>query len=164
MAEIRVRRGHVYDDFEAGQVFKHHWGRTLVESDNILFTTLTLNFNPLYFNREYAKRLGHPDMVINPLLVFKVILGLSVEDLSEIGGPFLGVDKMIFHRPVYPGDTLYSESTVIDKRTSKSRPDFGIVSWKTIGKNQKGEVVIGYERRNLVSLTHIFARAKSPKA
>lgn len=164
MAEIRVRRGHVFDEFEVGQVFKHHWGRTLVESDNILFTTLTLNFNPLYFNREYAQRFGHPDMVVNPLLVFKMILGLSVEDLSEIGGPFLGVDKMTFHRPVYPGDTLYAESTVIDKRTSKSRPEFGIVGWHTVGKNQKGETVIDFERRNLVAVTPLHEQAAAPKA
>ena len=151
MAEEKILRGNLYNHFEVGQVFKHHWGRTLVNSDNILFTTLTMNFNPMYFNKEYAKRFGHKDMVINALLVFKVILGLSVEDLSEIGGPFLGVDNLFFRKPVYPGDTLYAESTVIDKRVTKSRPDFGIVTWKTVGKNERGEVVIEYERRNLVS-------------
>ena len=152
MAEKKIVRGNLYHDFEVGHVFKHHWGRTVVNSDNIMFTTLTMNFNPLYFNREYAQRFGHRDMVVNPLLVFKFILGLSVEDLSEIGGPFLGVDNLRFLTAVYPGDTLYAESTVIDKRISEKRPDFGIVAWKTIGKNQRGEVVIEYERRNLISV------------
>ncbi|MFH1349811.1 MAG: MaoC family dehydratase [Pseudomonadota bacterium] len=151
MAIIKVTSGNVYNDFQVGQVFRHHWGRTIVESDNILFTTLTMTHNPLYFNREYAKRFGHRDMVVNPLYVFHTILGLSVEDLSESGGgPFLGVDGLEFNRPVYPGDTLYAESTVIEKRESKSRPEFGIVTWRTLGKNQKEEVVIGYIRRNLV--------------
>ncbi len=150
MAEKRLRRGHLYNDFDLGQVFRHHWGRTIFESDNILFTTLTMNYNPLYFNREYAKRFGHKDIVVNPILVFKFVLGLSVEDLSEIGGPFLGVDNLQFLKPVYPGDTIYAQSEVIDKRESTSRPNFGIVSWHTIGKNQNGELVIEYDRRNLV--------------
>ncbi len=150
MAEKRLRRGHLYHDFDVGQIFRHHWGRTIFESDNILFTTLTMNYNPLYFNREYAKRFGHKDIVVNPILVFKFVLGLSVEDLSEIGGPFLGVDNLQFLKPVYPGDTIYAQSEVIDKRESTSRPNFGIVSWHTIGKNQNGEFVIEYDRRNLV--------------
>ncbi len=150
MAEKRLRRGHLYHDFDVGQVFRHHWGRTIFESDNILFTTLTMNYNPLYFNREYAKRFGHKDIVINPILVFKIVLGLSVEDLSEIGGPFLGVDDLQFLKTVYPGDTLYAQSEVIDKRESESRPKFGVVSWHTIGKNQNSEIVIEYDRRNLV--------------
>jgi len=156
MVEKKIQRGNLYDRFEVGQVFKHHWGRTLVNSDNILFTTLTMNFNPMYFNREYAKRFGHKDMVINPYMVFKLVLGLSVEDLSEIGGPFLGLDNMNFLKPVYPGDTIYAESTVIDKRKSEKRPDFGIVTWKTTGKNQNGEVVIEFERRNLVAVKRMF--------
>lgn len=151
MTVKKILPGNSYDDFEVGQVFKHHWGRTISESDNILFSSLTMAYNPLYFNKEYAKQFGHDNVVVNPLFVFKVILGLSVEDLSEAGGPFLGVDNLLFHLPVYPGDTVYSESTVIDKRESKSRPEFGIVSWKTVGKNQKGDIVLEYERRNLVS-------------
>ena len=147
-----VKIGNLYDDFKIGQVFKHHWGRTLSQTDNILFTTLTMHFNPLYFNKEYAKRFGHKDMVINPMLVFHTVLGLTVEDLSEAArGPFLGVDDVKFVRPVYPGDTLYAESKTVEKRESKSRPEFGIVTWETAGRNQNGEVVLEYIRRNLVS-------------
>ncbi len=144
-------RGHAYEDFEPGQVFEHHWGRTLLESDNALFVTLALRFTPLYVNAEYARAHGHPGIVIDPLLVLCTLVGLSVEDLSEAGGPFLGVNDVQFHLPVYPGDTLTARSTVLSKRESQKRPQFGIVSWRSEGRNQKGEVVLSYERTNLIS-------------
>ena len=108
-------------------------------------------FTPLYFNAEYARAHGHPDLVIDPLLVLCTTVGLSVEDLSEAGGPFLGVNDIEFHQPVYPGDTLTSSSRVLSKRSSEKRPGTGIVTWRTEGRNQKGELVVSYERTNLVS-------------
>jgi acyl dehydratase len=78
-------------------------------------------------------------------------VGLSVEDLSEAGGPFLGVDGVEFHRPVYPGDTLTAGSEVVSMRESAKRPEFGIVTWRTEGRNQKGEIVVSYQRTNLVA-------------
>jgi acyl dehydratase len=105
----------------------------LNEADNSLFTALTLSFNPLYLNAQYARAHGHPSIVINPMLVFLTVFGLSVEDLSEAGGLFLGVDQLAFHRSVYPGATLVARSTVVDKRESQSRPGTGIVTWHTEG-------------------------------
>ena len=102
-------KGNRYEDFEPGRVFEHHWGRTITESESTLFSTLTLHFNPHYFNAAYARAHGHPGVVANPMLVFTTVFGLSVEDLSEGGGPFLGVDELTFHQPVYPGDTLRAE-------------------------------------------------------
>jgi acyl dehydratase len=152
-ARARPRpKGRLYEDFTVGKRRDHHWGRTISETDTVLFTTLTLSFNPLYTNREYARALGHPDIVVNPLLVFNVILGLSVEDNSEIGGPFVGVGKLTHHRPVYPGDTLTSHSTTVAARRSASNPANGIVTWHTEGFNQRGERVIDFERSNLVRL------------
>lgn len=145
-----LKRGRDYEDFDVGQVFHHHWGRTINEGDNSLFSTLTLSFNPLYFNAEYARAHGHPNVVVNPMLVFLVVFGLSVEDLSEGGGLFLGVDSLTFHRPVYPGDTLTARSTVVEKRPSASRPDSGIVTWHTAGFNQRGEPVVEFRRSNLL--------------
>ncbi len=145
-------KGHLYEDFAVGQVFHHHWGRTISESDTLTFTTLTLSYNPLYSNREYAKAHGHPDLVVNPLLVFNTILGLSVEDCSEIGGPFIGVYKLSYHEPVYPGDTLTAISTTMDARVSQSNPANGIVRWATEGFNQNGARVIDFERANIVRL------------
>jgi acyl dehydratase len=145
------RRGHAYEDFETGQVFEHHWGRTLSEGDNTLFATLALRFTPLYVNAEYARSHGHPGIVIDPLLVLCTVVGLSVEDLSEAGGPFLGVNDVQFLLPVYPGDTVTAHSTVVSKRESEKRPQFGIVTWRTEGRNQKGEIVLSYERTNLIT-------------
>lgn len=144
-------KGHAFEDFEVGRVFEHHWGRTFNQGDNSLFTTATLFFNPLYFNVEYARAHGHDDVVVNPMLLLSTVVGLSVEDLSEGGGPFLGVDELTFHRPVYPGDTVTARSTVVARRDSKSRPRFGIVTWHTEGFNQNGELVIDYRRSNLVA-------------
>jgi itaconyl-CoA hydratase len=144
-------RGRQFEDFREGQVFEHHWGRTLHEGDNSLFATVALRFTPLYFNAEYARAHGHPGIVIDPLLVLCTVVGLSVEDLSEAGGPFLGVDDVEFHCAVYPGDTLTARSTVVSKRESEKRPHFGIVTWRTDGRNQSGQIVLSYRRTNLIA-------------
>ncbi|MGH7857489.1 MAG: MaoC family dehydratase [Candidatus Binatia bacterium] len=144
-------KGHAYEEFAEGQAFEHHWGRTLNEGDNSLFVTMALRFLPLYSNAEYARANGHPGVVVDPLLVLCTVVGLSVEDLSEAGGPFLGVEEVEFHRPVYPGDTVTARSTVVSKRESEKRPAFGIVTWRSEGRNQRGEVVVSYRRTNLVA-------------
>lgn len=144
------RTGRYFEDFTVGDVYPHHWGRTLTEAECHLFTTWTLNANPLYFNRPYAQSLGHPRCPANPLLVMNVVFGLSVEDLSEQALAHLGYWNMVFHRPVYPEQTLLAESQVLDKRPSESRPDRGIVHVRTTGHNEQGEVVLTYERRILV--------------
>src|SRR5262245_13217088 len=121
-----VLKGHSFDDFEVGQVFEHHWGRTFNAGDNSLFSTVVMHFNPLYTNAEYARALGHPDVLVNPMLVLSTAVGLSVEDLSEDGGPFLGADQATFHRPVHPGDTITARSTVAGKRESATGEGLGI--------------------------------------
>ena len=146
------KKGNLFEDFKVGQRFHHHWGRTLSESDTVQFSTLTLAFNPLYFNREYAVAHGHPDIVINPQLVFNVVLGLSVEDCSEIGGPFLGVYSLVYHRPVYPGVTLTARSCTTETRISENKPKVGIVTWETEGFEASGERVVIFRRSNLVRL------------
>jgi len=143
-------KGNLFEEFHEGQTFEHHWGRTITETDTVLFTTLTLSFNPLYFNRVFAKAHGHPDIVVNPQLVFNVVLGLSVEDCSEIGGPFLGVYELIYDRPVYPGTTIRARSTTIEARISGSNPRNGVVTWRTEGFDEAGERVVGFRRSNLV--------------
>jgi acyl dehydratase len=141
--------GTPYESFAVGQVFHHHWGRTLTDSDNLLFTTLTLHFNPLYFNEEEAKRRGYRAMVMNPLLVLGTVISLSVEDLSERSEAFLGIDDAQFLEPVYAGDTLTAQSRVLEKRVSSSRPGHGVVSWQTEGRNQHGRLVCAFSRANL---------------
>jgi itaconyl-CoA hydratase len=146
-----VRKGHQFEDFTVGRVFEHHWGRTITHGDNALFSTAMCNWSPMYLNAEHAKAHGHPDVVVNPMLVLCTVVGLSVEDLSEAGGPFLGVDECTFHDPVYPGDTITASSTVVAARESSSRPEAGIVTWRTEARNQKGRLVLEYHRTNLVA-------------
>jgi len=146
------RRGNSFEAFTPGRVFEHHWGRTITAGDNALFTTVTLAHNPLYLNAEAARADGHPDVVVNPLLVLCTVVGMSVEDLSEAGGLFLGMDEVRFHRVVHPGDTLTACSTVVSARRSESRPGTGVVTWHTEGRNQRGELVVDYQRTNLVAM------------
>ena len=144
----RVRKGHQYQEQTIGRVYEHHWGRTLMEGDNSLFTMLTMNTNPLYFNAEYGRALGHPGVMMNPFYVFLLTVSLGVEDQTEglQGGGFLGVDNLAFHQPMYAGDTLTARSTVTDERKSKSRPEQGIITWHVEGFNQKGELIIEFDR------------------
>ena len=143
-------KGNRFEDFVEGRVFEHHWGRTITDGDNAAFSTQTLSFCPLYFNEVYAQSQGHPRTVVNPLLVFNTVFGLTVEDLSEGGGPFLGVDNCQFLATVYVGDTLTARSTVVSARESKGQAALGIVSWHSEGFNQQGAKVLDYTRTNLV--------------
>ncbi|MDX6363616.1 MAG: 2-methylfumaryl-CoA hydratase [Streptomyces sp.] len=145
-----VPRGTVFEDHVVGRVFDHHWGRTLHASDNITFSTQTLAFDPVYFNRDAAAARGLPDELVNPLLVFSVVFGLSVEDLSETGVAFLGAREVRYLRDVHPGETLYASSTVVEARASASRPGTGIVTWRTVGRTAGGEPVIEFLRTNLL--------------
>jgi itaconyl-CoA hydratase len=145
-------RGRKYEDFHVGQTFQHHWGRTLRESDNTAFCAATCNWNPLYLNREYAIASGHPECPVNPSLVLCVVVGLTVEDLSETAGPFLGMSDCVFERSVYAGDSLTAESIVLSCRESGSRPGSGVVTWRTTGRNQSGDTVVTLVRSNLVAM------------
>src|SRR5947199_4575990 len=147
-----ARKGRQYQDFTVGQVLEHHWGRTITAGDNALFTTAMCNWNPMYVNAEFARAHGHADVVVNPMLVLCTVVGLSVEDLSEGGGAFLGVDACTFHRPVHPGDTITARSTVVDMRTSNSRPGSGIVTWHTEARDQRGELGVDFRRTNLLAI------------
>lgn len=145
------KKGRFYEDQPLGEERVHHWGRSFTETDSILFSTLTLSFNPIYTNREYAKELGYRDLVINPLFVFNTALGLSVEDNSEVGGAFLGVDDLVYHLPVYPGDTMLAKSVTKAKRLSPKHKNMGIITWHTEGWNQHDEMMIEFDRSNFVS-------------
>jgi acyl dehydratase len=146
----RIVRGHVFTDFEPGRRFEHDQRKTVLESDNMLFTTLTMHYNPVYLDRERAVAAGFRDIAVNPLLVFNLIFGLSVEDLSEGGGPFLGIEALEYHAPVYAGDTLRGISTVASARLSSKHEHYAIVTWDTEGFNQHDEKVVSFRRSNLV--------------
>src|SRR5207244_3899575 len=143
-------RGRHYEDLLDGDVYRHHWGRTLTQGECQLFATGTMNAVPLYFNDLFARKLGHPQVPAHRLLVMNVVFGMTVEDLSEQALAHLGYWNMVFHKPVYPGQTLYAESVVLDLRPSESKGDRGIVHARTTGKNELGAVVLTYERKVLV--------------
>lgn len=146
-AKLRTKGG-PYEAFEIGRACEHHWGRTFTQAENALFTTLTIHFNPTYYNVEYAKAMGHPDTPLNPLLVFTTLFGLSVEEFSETSTAFLGVDELKYHAPVYPGDTLRARSTITTLRTSAKNPAVGIATFRTEGFNQRDELVCDFLRSN----------------
>jgi acyl dehydratase len=151
-ADFPVReRGCGYADFPVGRTFQHANRRTVLEADNVLFTTWSLAFNQRYIDRETALSEGEPDIVVNPLLVFGIVFGLSVEDLSEHTLALLGVDELRFGATVHAGDTLRSESVVHARRRSQSGPR-GIVTWHTTGFNQRDERVIDFLRSNLFAV------------
>ena len=147
---VLMEKGNRFEDFQEGQIFEHHWGRTITDGDNTWFSTQTLSFNPLYLNEPYAQNLGHPRMVVNPLLVFNMTFGMSVEDLSEGGGFFLGVDDCNFIKPLHVGDTHTARSTVVSKRISESNTSAGIVTWFTEGFDQHQKKAIEFKRTNFV--------------
>lgn len=149
MNQKRIERGLLYEGFSVGQEFEHHWGRTFNASDASVMGNMFLQMNPIFFNQPYAKALGYEDIIIPPMFVFATVLGLSVEDLSEAGGPFLGVDDVDFVAPVHAGDTVYACSTVLSQRLTQSRPGWGITEWHTRGHNQNGDEIIRFTRRNL---------------
>jgi acyl dehydratase len=145
----RLTRGCRYADFTPGRRFHHATRRTIDRSDSLLFSATTLSLCPLYFDAEAARADGHPDVVVNPYFVLALVVGLSVEDLSEHSEAFLGIGEAQFAREVYAGDTIRAESVVESRRESASRPGFGIVTWRTTGLNQRDEVVVRLSRANL---------------
>src|SRR5260370_38255319 len=122
-----VERGRYYEDFKVGDVYRHHWGRTLTQGEAQFFATATMNALPLYFNELRAQALGHEKVPVHPLLVMNVVFGMTVEDLSEQALAHLGYWNMKFPRWVYPGATLVSSSEMLEKRDSGPKPHRAIV-------------------------------------
>jgi itaconyl-CoA hydratase len=141
--------GRYFEDFEVGDIYQCRLGRTVTEADNIWFTLLTNNTNQIHFNNEYGKRTEFGRCLINSALTLSIVAGMGVADVSE-NGFALGWDYIKLPHPLFAGDTLYSESEVMEVRESKSRPQQGIVKVKTRGLNQDGKVVIEYERSVMV--------------
>lgn len=151
-------RGRCYEDFEVGDIYPHPLGRTLTEADNIWFTLLTVNSNPIHFDKNYAAQTEFKRPLVDSTLTLALVTGLSVSDLSQ-NAINLGWEQVRLPAPVFEGDTLYARSEVLDKRESRSHPDRGIVKVKTLGYNQDGVIVIEFIRTIMVykrdSLPHI---------
>jgi itaconyl-CoA hydratase len=142
-------RGRVFEDFEAGDVFEHPLGRTVTQADNIWFTLLTVNTNPIHFDSAYAARTEFKRPLVDSTFTLALVTGLSVSDVS-LNAINLGWDQVRLPAPVFEGDTLYAQSEVLEARPSQSRPTMGIVKLRTTGFNQEGTVVIEFLRTIMV--------------
>lgn len=142
--------GRYYDEFVIGDVYEHRPGKTVTEYDNHLFTLLTLNTHPVHFDAEFAAASEFKrNLVVSPYTL-ALLIGMSVTDTSQKAIANLGMDEVKFTAPVFAGDTIYGESEVLAKRESKSRPGQGIVTIRTTGKNQRGEMVCTFVRNMLI--------------
>src|SRR5579884_342601 len=139
-----------YEDFTVGDVYRAPLARTVTETDNLLFTMLAMNTNELHFNEEAARagEWGRP--LVNSTFTLALVLGLSVRDTTEAGGVNLGWKEIKLPHPVFVGDTIRSETEVLEARPSKSRPAHGIVTVRTRGLNQRGEIVCEFERSFMI--------------
>ncbi|MDB5108642.1 MAG: MaoC protein [Candidatus Binatus sp.] len=142
--------GNYFDDFTAGQVFKHWPGRTITEFDNTWFTLMTMNTNPIHFEPAYAEKSQHGQPLVNGLLVLSTVVGMSVKDISENAIANLEYESARHSAPTFAGDTLYSETRVIETIPSKTKNDRGVVYVETRGLNQRGEEVMILRRKVLV--------------
>jgi acyl dehydratase len=143
-------RGRFYEDFDVGDVFRSRFGRTITDTDNIWFTCLTMNTNPMHFDEPYTERTRFGRPLVNSAFTLALVTGLTVPDTSENAAANLAWTDIKLPKPVYAGDTLYAESEITDKRESKSNASVGIVSMRCRGLNQRGEVVIEFKRTFMV--------------
>ena len=143
--------GRTYEELEVGAVFRSRFGRTVLEADNVWFTLLTMNTNPIHFDAEYAASTEWERPLVDSTFTLALVTGLSVVDVSE-RGVNLGWREVRLPAPVFAGDTLRAETEILEKRESKSRPGKGIVTVRTRGLNQRDEVVIEFERSIMVPL------------
>ncbi|HET6956856.1 MAG TPA: MaoC family dehydratase [Vicinamibacterales bacterium] len=142
--------GRVFEDFSVGDVYEHPLGRTILDADNIWFTCLTMNTNPIHFDGEYAKQTEFKRRLVNSCFTLSLVTGQSVTDLTMNGVANLGWDEVRLPNPLFEGDTVYSRSEVLETRESKSRPKVGIVRVKTTGVNQDNVPVIEFTRTFMI--------------
>jgi acyl dehydratase len=152
-------QGRFYEDFVVGDVYEHPLGRTVTTTDNIWFTLLTQNTAPLHFDHEYARRTEFGKPLVNSTFTLALVAGQSVTDVSQNVFANLGWAEITLPNPVFEGDTIRSRSTVEAVRESKSRPGLGVVTVRTTGLKQTGEVVIEFSRTLLV-----YKRGHGPRA
>jgi itaconyl-CoA hydratase len=139
------------DDFRVGDVYVSQIGRTVLDADNYWFTAITHNTNQVHFNAEYAATTEFGKPLVNSLFTLALVHGLSVEDTSKHAVANLGWKEISLPHPVFAGDTLHAETEVLAVRDSRSRPGQGIVTARTRGRNQRGEVVVDFERSFLIA-------------
>ena len=142
--------GRYYEEFEVGKTIKHDKTKTILESDNNLFSLLTMNHHPVHLDIEYCKEQKYGKILVVGTLVFSLVVGLTVSDISGKAVANLDYEKINHDGPVFIGDTIRAETEVIDKRESKSKPNLGIVYVETKAFNQNKEQVLSFRRHVLI--------------
>ena len=142
--------GMYFEEFEVGQEIQHSLSKTIFESDNNFFSLLTMNHHPVHTNMDYAQKNQHGQLLVVGTLVFSIVVGMTVPDISGKAIANLGYEDVKHMRPVFVNDTIYAKTRILSKRESQSKPDRGIVYVETIGYNQRGEEVISFRRNVLV--------------
>jgi acyl dehydratase len=143
--------GKYFDEFKVGQVYEHQPARTVTETDNLLFSTMTLNPQPLHLDAEFSKGTEFGQRLVNSIFTLGLVVGLSVGETTlgtTVGN--LGFEKIEFPKPVFIGDTVRAQTEVVATRPSKSRPGQGIVTFEHRGVNQRGEIVCRATRNALM--------------
>ena len=143
-------QGRYYEDFAVGDVYKHPFGRTVTETDNVWMTNVTMNLNPMHFNEAYAAETEFGERLVDGTFVIALAVGMSVIDVSVNATANLGYDDVRHHAPVFHGDTLFAESEVLERRESDSREHVGIVTTELRAYNQEGTKVLSLERTPMV--------------
>lgn len=170
MAQQAGWTGRFFEDFRVGDVYQHPLGRTVTETDNTWFALMTMNTNQMHFNSRYAAKSEFAKPLVVSTLTVAIAVGQSVTDITQNAFANLGWDEIRMSHPVFAGDTLYSESLVLDKRESASRPHAGIVTVKTRTLNQDGDEVCSFKRtfyvykRGAEQLVDLFPVGKAPLA
>ncbi|MEV5509690.1 MaoC family dehydratase [Streptomyces orinoci] len=142
--------GFHYEDFTVGEVIEHRPGRTVTEMDNVLMSMLSMNDAPLHIDHAYCESTPWGRPLVSSLVTLSIVGGMTARSTSGRTLANLGWGNIRLPHPVFVGDTLYSETEILGKRPSRSRPGEGIVSCRTTGTTAKGDVVIVFERSFLV--------------
>lgn len=142
--------GLYFEEFEIGLEIKHALSKTIFESDNNFFSLMTMNHHPVHTNMDYASHNQHGQVLVVGTLVFSLVVGMTVPDVSGKAIANLGYESIKHLAPTFVGDTIYARTKILDKRESKSKKDRGIIYVETIGYNQRGEDVISFRRNVLV--------------
>ena len=142
--------GRYFEDFIVGQTILHSASKTIFESDNNLFSLLTMNPHPVHTNIDYAQKQQHGRILVVGTLVFSLAVGITVPDISGKAIANLGYEEVKHLAPVFINDTIYARTRVLEKNESRSKPDRGIVAVETIVFNQKDEEVLSFRRKVLI--------------
>ena len=142
--------GNYYEEFVVDETIEHTLSKTIFESDNNLFSLLTMNHHPVHINTDYAKNNQHGKLLVVGTLVFSLVVGITVPDISGKAIANLGYDTIKHLAPVFIGDTIYAKTKVLSKKESASKSDRGIIHVETIGYNQNDEEVIKFKRSVLL--------------